>query len=425
VTVAGQPSGLVRLTAGDVLEHAFSLLASGEAWAAIILSAPGTSWLDAGPAVVALDVDGRDRQEIILAAGAEPTAYHRFLGPLARGAHHLRMEVHASLSAPAAREVIVAGVRTGCIEDTDPDAPVWRHAPVIHYRALHSALDSLTTDTPLLLFYRRRAADGAMSIEYHAVFSHEDAGTDLTGLLARWGHTVDIEWVFRVTFDAAARVVAEEFQGPSHSTLRYRGGRAMGRHPVLQVTTLNGTVADRPTCPYRTALAPVCAQPEAEPREGVLQQFPWIYRVSALEVLRQVPLEVPSPPESYAPTDLRSYVFLQWKRLRGPAAPLEACVRVGSAWHHSAWGRLELAFDEPDGESTAIKVQAGTAEAEITGVALRALKPPPEPIEVALVRAFFLDAAYRPRPSFIPRTICRLSGAEPAQMLWGRPEEIR
>jgi hypothetical protein len=66
-------------------------------------------------------------------------------------------------------------------------------------------------------------------------------------------------------------------------------------------------------------------------------------------------------------------------------------------------------------------VQAGTTEADITGVALRALEPPPHPVEVALVPAFFLDAAYRPRPSFIAREVCRLSAEEPARMLWGRP----
>ncbi len=317
-----QPAGPVRLRAGGVLEHAFALGESGEAWTALTLSAPGTSWLRAAPAVVTLAVDARDRQEVILAAGAEPTTYHRLLGSLAPGPHRLRLEIHGSLSAPGAQEVAVAGIRTGWIKDTDPSAPVWRHVPVIHYRALNSPCDSLTTYTPLMLFYRTRATDGTTSIEYHTIFSHEDAGTDLTGLLARWGHTVDIEWVFRVTFDGAARVIMEEYQGPAHTTLRYRGGRTMGGHPVLQVATLNGTVTDRPTCPYRTALAPVCAQPDGEPREGVLQQFPWIYRVGALEVLRQVPLEVPSSPESPSPTDLRSYLFLQWKRLRGPAVPL-------------------------------------------------------------------------------------------------------
>jgi hypothetical protein len=416
--VTDQPSGPVRLEAGDVFERAFTLAESGEAWTTLTLSAPGTSWLQPGPAVVSLDVDGRDRQEIILAAGAEPIAYHRLLGSLSRGPHRLRLEIHRGLNAPHAREVIVAGVRTECIEDTDRDARVWRHAPVIHYRALNGPLDSLTTDTPLLLFSRTGASGGTTSIEYHAVFSHEDGGTDLTGLLARWGHTVDIEWAFRVAFDDAGRVMAEEFQGTGHSILRFRGARAMGAHPVLQVATVNGTFTDTPTCPYRLALAPVCAQPDEEPREGVLQQFPWIYRVSALEVLRQVPLEVPSSPDSQAPTDLRSYLFLQWKRRSGPAAPLEASARVGSLWHHSAWGRLALTFDEPDAECTAVKVPAGTTEADITGVALRVLAPLRQSIEVALVRAFFLDADYRPRPSFIPPAVYRLGAEEPTRTVW-------
>ncbi len=81
---------------------------------------------------------------------------------------------------------------------------------------------------------------------------------------------------------------------------------------------------------------------------------------------------------------------------------------------------MALAFQEADAESTAVKVPAGTTEADITGVAIRVLEPPPQPVEVALVRAFFLDAAYLPRPSFIPPEVCRLNGQERARMLWGR-----
>jgi hypothetical protein len=85
VTATDQSSGPVRLEAGDVLERAFVLAESGEAWAALALSAPGTSWLRAELAVVTLAV---------------------------------------------AQEVTVAEIRTGCIKDTDPSAPVW-HVPVI------------------------------------------------------------------------------------------------------------------------------------------------------------------------------------------------------------------------------------------------------------------------------------------------------
>jgi hypothetical protein len=420
VTPAHQPPGSARLRAGDILEHRFALAEPGEAWVALTLSAPAASWLRAETAVVTLAVDGRDRQEIILAAGDEPVEYARFLGRRSRGAHVIQLETHSGLSSPVIREVAVTGLRTGCVGDDDPSTQLWRYAPVIHYRALDGPLDSLTTDTPLLLFYRRWVHDGLMSLEYHVVFSHEDAGTDLTGLLARWGHTVDIEWVFRVTLDGAGGVISEEFQGPHHVTHRYRGGRAFGGHPILQVATHNGTVEDRVICPYRTALAPACAQPADEPREGVLQQFPWVYRVSAMEVLRQVPLEVPPVPDAPAPGDLRAYLFLQWKRVRGPVVPLEACVRVGGRWYTSAWGREDLVFDDPDAESTAVKMPPTTTEAQVSAISLRAKMPIGETVQVALVRAFFLGEEYRPRPSFAGPAVCLLDAAAPEQVVWAR-----
>jgi len=420
VTPAHQPSGAARLRPGDVLEHRFTLADSGEAWGALTLAAPETSWLRGETAVVTLAVDGCDRQEIILAAGDEPVEYYRFLGRLSRGAHGMRVEMHPRLSSPVARELEVVELRTGCVEDADPSAPVWRHAPVIHYRALDGPLDSLTTDTPLLVFHRTTARDGMMSVEYHVVFSHEDAGTDLTGLLARWGHTVDIEWVLRVTLGGAGGVIAEEFQGPDHRVKRYRGGRALGGHPILQIATRNGMVEDRAECPYRAAIAPAVAQPHGEPREGVLQQFPWIYRISAMEVLRQVPLEMPPVPESPAPADPRSYLFLQWRRLRGPVVPLEACARVGDTWYTSAWGRADLMFDEADAESTAVKLPPGATETGVTGIALRTPAFPSTPVEVALVPAFFLDESYRPRPSLAAPAACRLSAGEPSRVIWAR-----
>src|SRR5207302_1175484 len=250
--IPGSPSaGPVRLRAQEVFEHAFTLAAPGEAWAALTLDAPGTSWRRGEAAVVAVDVDGGARQEVILAGGDEPTEYPRALGRLPAGLHTLRLRIPQDLPLSAGRAVTVGPVRTGSVDDSDPAASVWRHAPVIHYRALHGPLDSLTSDAPLVLFYRMESRAGGASLEYHVIYSHEDAGTDLTGLLAAWGHTVDIEWVFRVTLDPHGRVIGEEFQGPEHATLRFGGGRTMGGHPVLQVATLNGNVTDVVRCPYR------------------------------------------------------------------------------------------------------------------------------------------------------------------------------
>ena len=415
------PAGSTRLAVGGEVEFAFSLSAPGEAWAALTLAAPGTSWWRPKTAVVEMDVDGCACQEIILAGGEEPTEYLRLLGRLSFGAHRIRLRIHGDLTAFPAPEVVAHEVCTGLVADSDPVAPIWRHAPVMHYRALDSGLDSLVTDTPLLLFYRTARRGDDTIVEYHVIYSHEDAGTDLTGLLARWGHTVDIEWVFRVTLGRSGRVCDEEFQGPAHDTVRFAGRRTMSGHPILQVATRNGMVTDHVVCPYRAALAPACRQPEGEPREGVLHRFPWIYRVSAAEVHRQAHLEEVADPATPVPADPRAYLYLHCKRSTGAAAlPLEAAVRVGGAWFTSTWGRRDLAPDEPDAESTAVKLPAGTTEAGISAIALHAMEPPRHPAEVALVRAFLLDHRYRPRAPLPARGTVRLTAVEQRRTVWER-----
>jgi hypothetical protein len=375
---------------------------------------------------VALDVDGRSRQEILLTAGEEEIEYLRLLGRLRPGPHRLRLRLDRDLSPPAAHMVTIHALRTGSVADTDPAAFIWRNAPVLHYRALDSRLDSLTTDAPVLLFYRTiTGSSGHGGVEYHVVFTHEDAGTDLTGLLARWGHTTDIEWVYRVERDGHGRIAVQEFQGPEHRAMPFRGGWALGGHPVLQVATANGLVSDRVRCPFRTALAPALAQPPGEPREGVLHRFPWIYRISALEVARQEPLAVDPPPGSETAADLRRYVFLQWKRAPGSAAPLEAEVKAGGTWYASGWGRRDLAFGDVDGESTAVRLPQRLGERDVSAIAVRAVEPQGDAVEVGLVRAFCLDETYRPRRAFAEGGIVRLTADHPLAIAWERRGPVR
>jgi len=404
----------IRLVPGMVWEHRHVQAAAGEAWLAARLAAPGTSWGRAEAAVVALDLDGDARQHLILAGGDEPVEYCRLLGLLPGGAHTVRLWIDRSLSAPSATLVEIHAIRTGTVPGDHEAAAAWRHAPILHYRPGNERTESVTTDTPLLLFYRpvsardvpgrgessargTAAAGARRGIEYHVVFSHEDAGTDLTGLLAKWGHTTDIEWVYRVRWGESGLTLREEFQGPGHRAMPFRGTRALGGHPVLQVSGRHGMVTDRVRCPFRAALAPVWRQPEDEPREAVMHAFPWTWRVSAQEVVRQVPLEPTPVPATPAPADPRTYVFLHWKREPPDSLPLEAAVRVGGVWYTSAWGRADLAFGGDDAEATAVKVPAPSG-ASLTAVAVRALAAPTGPAGVRLVRAFVLDEAYRPGP---------------------------
>ena len=374
--------------------------------------------------MVTVRVDGGRRQELILAGGEAPTVYLRCLGRLSRGGHALGLQIDVRASIPPTAAPVLLGVRAGCVPDGDPAAGIWASAPILHYRQSAGRQDRVATDTPLLMFYREVPApsrSGQGAVEYHVVFSHEDAGTDLTGLLAKWGHTTDIEWVYRTQPPASGGVWRGEYQGRGHRTVAFRGRRAWGVHPVLQIAGRHGMVTERVRGTRRVALAPALVQPVGEPREGVLHRFPWVYRVSALEVLRQVPLERGAVPYGSAPADPRRYVFLQWKR-REEIAPLEAGVRTGGRWYTSAWGRAELAFHGADAESTAVKLPAGTADAAVDAIAVRALAPPGAPIELALVRAFRLNDAYRPARPLAAGGTVRLTAARTWAVAWRRAE---
>ncbi len=411
-----------RLARGDTLAHDFALQASGEAWAALTLAAPGTSWARGEAAVASLEIDGGEPQQLILAGADEPVEYARLLGRLPAGPHRLVLRLDAALSAAASGVIECHGIQTHAVADDDGGAFVWRHAPVLHYRALDGPLDGVSTDTPLLLFHRPIETPEGRGVEYHIINSHEDGGTDLTGLLAGWGHTTDIEWVFRIVRDGRGRIVREEFQGPEHVVRPFRGARVLGGHAVLQVATRNGMVTDRATCPYRAALAPVVAQPAGEPREGVQYRFPWIHRVSALEVIRQERLEEEPRSLSDAPADPRAYVYVQFKRDANAAAPaFEALARTRGVWHGSAWRRPELAMRGEDAESAAIKLPPGAGEAEIEAIAIRALNAPPRGATVRFVRAFCLDDGYCPRASFAAPAVCILSARTPEAAVWERP----
>jgi hypothetical protein len=413
--MATPATGCARLEPGSTLAHDFVLRATGEAWVALTLAAPGTSWARGEAAVASLEIDGGQPQQIVLAGADEPVEYARLLGRLPAGPHRLSLRLDEALSA-AAEVVECHGIEARVVADDDAAAFVWRHAPVLHYRALGGPLDGLSTDTPLVLFHRPVEMPDGRGVEYHVIYSHEDAGTDLTGLLAGWGHTTDIEWVFRIVRDGRGRIVREEFQGPDHITQPFRGGRALGGHPRLQTATRNGMVTDRVTSPYRAALAPVAAQPAGEPREGVQYRFPWIHRVSALEVVRQ------ERAGRELPADPRAFVYVQFKRDGDAAAlVLEALIRIRGAWHGSARGRSELAMRGEDAESTAIELPPGAGEADIEAIAIRAVAAPAREATVRLIRAFCLDGRYYPRASFAAPAACVLTAGTPEATVWQRP----
>ncbi len=126
-------------------------------------------------------------------------------------------------SAPAARSVDLrqVGVRMS-------DALALRHAPIVVGRTgwpFGDPYQNATTDAPLIAWHETRpaATPGHRVIEYSLVWSNEDGGTDTPALMARWGRTTDIEWVYRVEVDASGDRVdgTAVYQAPLHLTLKF------------------------------------------------------------------------------------------------------------------------------------------------------------------------------------------------------------
>ena len=66
---------------------------------------------------------------------------------------------------------------------------------------------------------------------YSVIFTNEDGGTATDRLMATWGRTTDIEYVYGARSTRQGKIVAEEFQGPGHEVPAFRG-RHEGRHPL-------------------------------------------------------------------------------------------------------------------------------------------------------------------------------------------------
>ena len=98
---------------------------------------------------------------------------------------------------------------------------------------------------------RRRAA---RSFRYSVIFTNEDGGTPTDRLMATWGRTTDIEYVYSVEVDARGRHRRRGIPGARSTKCCRSAARREGRHPLLWVSTENNMVLRR-----RATSRPLCA----------------------------------------------------------------------------------------------------------------------------------------------------------------------
>jgi hypothetical protein len=402
----------------DTFTRTFETAAPGEAIAVVHAGCARCAWGEEGreAAALRLSVDGTYSQHVVLARGAGPADYRVTLGAVAAGRHTLHIERDPALSAKNAGPATISVDDVTVLVNGDADFMAQSMAPILHARP---NTVGRFTDLPILMWYEIVPTARGRQFRYSVIFTNEDGGTATDRLMATWGRTTDIEFVYGVEIDAADRVVAEEFQGPGHEVPAFTGQHEAG-HPLLWVSTDNNMVSESGPTRIRYAPAPERFDLTNVSREAVMDRHPWSYALTAVEMKREGKIADGAAPNSGQIPDLRRYVFIEGCGEVGNAA-LAFAVAVRGPRPHADGEALEwVASDRGirqfrivrDGcFRAAIPLPPGAQARDIRALRTIAYERPPaegqRPVPAGPVRltrinkVFMLDGRYLPGPSLL------------------------
>ena len=381
-------------------QHTFSVAKEAELIANLTVRCERCAWDVEGREAVVLQVnlDGGPALFVPLtrSGGAE---YRVLLGRTGPGPHTLHIDQRDSLSARDLRGRDAAAVESISIDQIDPDSreglPV-ALAPFVYARA-----DTVGrfTDVPLLMWYEIEPTARGQRFRYSVVFSNEDGGTPTDRLMATWGRTTDIEYIYSVEVDARGVVLSGDMQGPKHETLPFRGTRNSGRHPLLWVSTSNNMVLDRGTSTVKYAPAPVAFPLLNRSREAVMDANPWLYDVMTRELVREGKIVDNAGPGNGTISHPRRFAFIEGCGEVGDNA-LTFDVRVGDSWISSDRGMPEYRIVRDGCFRAAVPLPENVRPQQIRAVRVvaheRSGKPATTPIRFTrLNTVFMLDEQLR------------------------------
>jgi hypothetical protein len=395
--------------ATDTFTRSFSFDRVMEVTAVIRAGCTGCDWGETGreAAVLRLSVDGTYSQHLVLFRGEAPTDYRVHLGTLPPGRHQLRLERDATLSARAAGPATIDVTSVdGLVQGMSDDFTAQSMAPILYARA--NTVGKFT-DLPLLMWYEVEPTPRGRQYRYSVIFSNEDGGTQTDRLMATWGRTTDIEFVYGVEVDEAGRILAEEFQGPGHEVPAFKG-KHEARHPLLWVSTDNNMVSE--TGPARVRYAPAAVKFDLTEvsREAVMDANPWTYAIASVEMRREGKIVDGATPGHNAISDPRRFVYVEACGQVGNAA-LAFAIGVHDQWIPSDWSLPQYRIVRDGCFRAATPLPAGTRASDIEAIRVQAFERPPadgaapaapDPVHLMRIsKVFMLDERFFPGPSIL------------------------
>jgi hypothetical protein len=348
----------------------FESRGDAEAIARITVECGGCDWQTAGSEAVVLAVTLDDRAPVHVPITRNGQSEHRvMLGAVAAGTHRVDVVEESNLTSPALRGT---GAAAWSIEIEQIENGSAAHQAIALAPFVHARPDTVGkfNDVPLLMWYEIEPTERGRRYRYSVIFSNEDGGTPADRLMATWGRTTDIEYVYSVEVDGGGNILAEDMQGPEHEILPFKGKRE-GRHPLLWVATHNNMVLDRGDTTVRFAAAPTLTDLQDVSREKVMDDNPWTYEVMAKELAREGKIVPDAPTGQGTIPDLRRYVFLEGCGEAGNNA-LTMSISVDGKWYSSDRGVAQYRVVRNGCFRIAIPLPGNSAARDVDGIRVQA-----------------------------------------------------
>ena len=390
-----------RTLDGSLVETTFTSSSDAQVVARIAAGCDECDWKTAGSESVVLAVTLDDRPPVhVPLFRSRGIEYRVLLGSVASGSHTVRIHEHADLTAAALRGRSAARWDAGIEQVTPADS---EHRPLSLAPFIYARPDTVGafTDVPLLMWYEVEPTERGTRYRYSVIFSNEDGGTPADRLMATWGRTTDIEYLYSVEVDTNGTILSEDMQGPDHEILPFQGKRE-GAHPLLWVSTHNNMVLDSGTTTVRYAPAPVLVNLDDASREVVMDANPWTYEVMPKVLLREGKVVDDAPTGKGTIPDPRRFVFLEGCGEAGTNA-LAASVNVAGAWHSSDRGVAEYRIVRDGCFRAAVPLPGDTSARDVSAIRFHAHARKDRASSTSRItsvnRVFSLDERFAPRAS--------------------------
>jgi CheY-like chemotaxis protein len=361
---------------------------ANETVAHLDLSAPGTDWeIKTKESILAdVELDGKVQQQLMLYAGARRHRYSVFLGDLPPGDHKVTVKAN------------------GIVEHaiTTEQAPAWAaFAPVLFER--QNAIGKFT-DIPILTYVEELTEANQKILQYTVIFSNEDGGTSTRSLMARWGRTTDIEYVYRAYLKTDGTLDKAIIQSRGHKDIEFKGP-FFGTHPMLMPVTDNNMVAGEGPSAVRYQPAPVLADLSQASRETVMDANPITWLVMTSELVRENKLRPYGVERGEDISDPRNYLYVEAKVAPGKAAVAFVVLHKDGHYYYSHKGRTKDAIERPGYVRSTIELPPNTTQADLKSINALCVYLPKSPSDVScgpteFKALFFLTPDKLPGPTF-------------------------